>query len=401
MKGLFLSTRTGLRQSVMCLALLLLTLASIEGIALLGSHWLQAKSYFFYEPAFPSYDSFLRVHDPLLGWAAGHADDMVWDTVGSRVIPAFPNPLETQPLISLYGDSWTWSWPVDAEQAYSNVLAALLGDRVHNFGICGYGTDQAYLRFATNRIDTAPIVVLGVLSENILRNVTGFLDLINPASGYGLKPRFTLGPERQLEYVPPISLSRLEFRPFLENPEWFCPDDYFAPYSRSHAGVARIEFPYSLSLTRVVRGYRFRAAIQGRPRWAEFYNADHPSGALQVTVEIITRFVEDATIRGKRPLVVMIPTGEDLAYFRSHQRWTYRPLLDELESRGLGACHIGPGILSALGEARITQLFTEGCLNEHPNALGYAVQAKLVYQCLREQMLIPTGSARESHGLGS
>ncbi len=398
MKRLFLPTRTDLRPSLIRLVLFLLVLVSIEGIAFLGSHWLQTKSYFFYEPASISYDNFLRVHDPLLGWTAGHAGDMVWDRVGSRVIPAFPDPLETQPLVSLYGDSWTCSWPVDAEHAYSNVLAVLLGNRVHNFGICGYGTDQAYLRFATNQADTAPIVVLGVLSENILRNVCGFLDLINPASGYGLKPRFTLGPDRQLDLVNPIFPSSTEFQEFLKNPEYFSPDDYFAPNGRNAGGVARIEFPYSRSLARVVTGYRFRAAIQGRPRWAEFFNADHPSGALQVTAEIISRFVEDATIRGKNPMVVMIPTGEDLAYFRSHKKWTYRPLLDELEARGVDACHIGPGILSDLEGSPIAQLFTEGRLNGHPNALGYAVQAKLVYQCLQERELIPTGSTRESHG---
>jgi hypothetical protein len=241
----FPSNRKDLRRFAIRLFVLILTAASIEGISNLACHFLQVKSYFFYEPASLSYDSFRGVHDPLLGWSAGHAGDMAWDKAGSRIIPAFPDPFDPPAYVSLYGNSWTWSWPVDAEHAYSNQLAILLGKRVHNFGICGYGTDQAYLRFVSNRVDTAPIVILGVLSENILRNVTGFLDLINPASGYGLKPHFTTDRDGRLEMIPATCPSRSEFLSLLENPEHFIPEDYFAPYRWNWAGIARIKFPFS------------------------------------------------------------------------------------------------------------------------------------------------------------
>jgi len=65
----------------------------------------------------------------------------------------------------LYGDSFTEGSGVDPEHAWSNVLSQLLHCRVANFGVSGYGTDQAYMRFLNNQRDPARVVVLGFLSE--------------------------------------------------------------------------------------------------------------------------------------------------------------------------------------------------------------------------------------------
>jgi hypothetical protein len=57
----------------------------------------------------------------------------------------------------VYGDE------VSNEQAWLNVLSDLPGCRVSNYGVIGYGPDQAYLRFISNEHDKAELIVLGIL----------------------------------------------------------------------------------------------------------------------------------------------------------------------------------------------------------------------------------------------
>ncbi|MFZ2088324.1 MAG: SGNH/GDSL hydrolase family protein, partial [Desulfobaccales bacterium] len=123
-----------------------------------------------------SHRVYLGRSHPRLGWTP--APEKV-DALGSRPIPAFHDPLTTRACVSLYGDSFTEGAGVDNEHAWSNVLSVLLDCRVANFGVSGYGTDQAYLSFAGNRTDAAKVVILGFLSENVMRNVNQLRNLIS------------------------------------------------------------------------------------------------------------------------------------------------------------------------------------------------------------------------------
>ena len=66
---------------------------------------------------------------------------------------------------------------VAAEDSYPNLLARELGCRVNNFGVGGYGTDQAFLRYRQLAEDSPRFVVLGHYSEDIVRNVNQLRDL--------------------------------------------------------------------------------------------------------------------------------------------------------------------------------------------------------------------------------
>jgi hypothetical protein len=71
----------------------------------------------------------------------------------------------------MYGDSFVFGSAVDDEHSWGNQIAKRLSCRVQNFGVPGYGTDQAYLRFLHNDADQAPQVILNILFENVARNV--------------------------------------------------------------------------------------------------------------------------------------------------------------------------------------------------------------------------------------
>ena len=95
------------------------------------------------------------------------------------------------PCVSLYGDSFTFGAEVSSTAAWGNRLAERLGCRVDNYGVVGYGTDQAVLRFLETPGDASPFVILSHMAENIARNVNQDRTLIY-GSGIALKPRFEL-----------------------------------------------------------------------------------------------------------------------------------------------------------------------------------------------------------------
>lgn len=52
-----------------------------------------------------------------------------------------------QPLMAAFGDSFTHCDEVKDAETWEERLAVLLQKNVYNFGVGGYGTDQAYLKF--------------------------------------------------------------------------------------------------------------------------------------------------------------------------------------------------------------------------------------------------------------
>ena len=79
-------------------------------------------------------------------------------STGARFSPAYPEP--GNECVTLYGDSFTYGVGVREEYAWGNTLAERLRCRVGNFGVGGYGTDQALLRFMHNPNDPSSVAVL-------------------------------------------------------------------------------------------------------------------------------------------------------------------------------------------------------------------------------------------------
>jgi hypothetical protein len=343
-----------------------------------------------WKPPVPDYDAYLALSDPLLGWAGCTSKGGLFDGIGSRFTPAFPNPEKFPPLVSLYGDSWTFSWGVSDEFALGNALSRRLGRRVNNFGDVAWGTDQAYLRFKHNFEDKAKIVVLGHLSDDVTRNVNRCPNLRQPMLEGIFKPRFVLTATGELRLVPCPSLGRLEYADWVCNPERHLTDEYFLPGGPS--GVRRRSFPYSLSAIRAFNQYRVRAQFRREPRWAEFYRPDHPSGALAVTVAIIRAFVRDAQAMGKVPVVAIYPHPLDLAYRKIHGRWVYQPLLAELDAAKIPYFEAGEFLVQTLGNRdpdSIHAPYAPDSINRHPNAEGYRLHAEGLHRYMLSRGILP------------
>jgi hypothetical protein len=374
------------RKPIASLLLLLVMGALIEGLSYGAGRYLTRKGIFYEPQQVEDYARYLRERDPITGWPPPRATaEQERDETGSRIVPAFPDTRDA--CVSLYGDSFTWGAGVDPEHAWGNVLARLLGCRVANYGVGGFGSDQAYLRFAHNARDTAPVVFLGHLSENILRNANQLRGLLYSGTLYGLKPRFVLGPDGGLELVPLLDPSEAEFRDLVVHPERYLQHEFFLP--GGPAGTACLRFPYTLSVLRVFRHFHVIAELRREPWHAAFYAPDHPAQALELTARILEAFDREARARGKVAVLAVIPTGLDLTYRRAHGRWVYQSLVDRVRERGLEVLDVGDAMLERIGERDPCAIFgAEGC-SGHFGEEGYEILARVVRDHLEARGLVP------------
>jgi hypothetical protein len=290
--------------------------------------------------------------------------------------------------VSLYGDSFTFADEVGHDEAWGNILAQKIGQRVSNFGVPGYGTDQALLRFEQNlrSKDKAPVVLMCHLTENILRNVNQLRDLLYPGTSCGFKPRFILADNGNLLLVPMPTKEQFPLAAQLATPEAHLNNEYFLP--GGSAGIHRLTFPFTWGLCQALGHFRVQAKLRGEPGHAAFYQPDHPANGLAVTAAILRRFFESATEAHRKALVIIVPTGRDLEYFQTSHAWPHKPLLDSLTRMGLPVLDLSPLLLKRMSSKPLEDFYSHGRIGGHPNPQGYALIADIVHEHLTASRLL-------------
>jgi hypothetical protein len=143
------------------------------------------------------------LYDPDTGWSfnPGYNKDIyVVNQAGMRSRTDYTTaPAPDRLRIALFGDSFTLSDEVPVEDSWGFLLEGELRNRgiqaeVLNFGVGGYGMDQAYLKWrAVGRLYAPDIVLFGFQPENIHRNVNIFKTFYPWGQGVPFsKPRFVL-----------------------------------------------------------------------------------------------------------------------------------------------------------------------------------------------------------------
>ena len=167
----------------------------------------------------------IAVHyDPVLGWSPkpnSTSEDGIYllNSVGLRSAPTeYPlSPRDGTLRIAIFGDSFVMGDEVPFEQSWGYYLeiylkAAGIEAEVLNFGVGGYGMDQAFLRWKELGSKYSPqIVIFGFQPENVRRNVNlyrNFLSFKNEA--IFTKPRFILDDDSlELINVPTVPPERM------------------------------------------------------------------------------------------------------------------------------------------------------------------------------------------------
>ena len=324
--------------------------------------------------------------DDELGWPSpAEAFAPPRDATGAKVNPDFP--ADARACASIYGDSFVWGDDVALADGWVEQLSRKLGCRVANFGVSGYGTDQAFLRFRRVTTDAAPVALLGIFPENVMRNVNQYRAFIGFAPHPSwLKGRFVLDPPGRLQWIARPQLDLDAFVALHRAPATVLPREYLLPDTRD--GPVTVRFPYALTLARVALMPRVRVRLTGRPSWGDFFTPDHPSGALQLTAAIAEAFVREAERRGRRALVIMLPGASSLRAHATFGAFEYAPLVAMLTARGVDVFDPGPGLLAATAGRDYCALYAApATCAGHFGLAGSTLMAELVAAELRRRAL--------------
>ncbi len=104
-------------------------------------------------------------------------------------------------------------------------MSELIECRVRNFGVGGYGSDQAQMKFLS-KTNHSDIVFLNHFSENIIRNINQFRNFIYPNKSFVFKPRYIIKND-ELELVPLPQIQKKNINDFFLQPEKYLSEEYF------------------------------------------------------------------------------------------------------------------------------------------------------------------------------
>lgn len=262
-----------------------------------------------------------------------------------REYPFGPSP-GTQ-RIAAFGDSFTYCEEVDYSECWTTRLeAALNGSEVLNFGVPGYGPDQAWLRYERDGQAYGNCAVLiGYMVENINRVVNRFRPFYEPAGGLVLsKPRFLLQGDG-LELVANPANSPEE----LMDPRWV--EERLGPNDRWYFPGVFVPNPLDrLQIVRLARTAAYRrgpADLEFTASWAgqlaRAYQGQDES--YQVVGRVLIEFARAVRRDGATPVVIIFGTRMDLEALRSRGEKAYAPLLDWLAREGIATLDVDDALV--------------------------------------------------------
>ena len=315
----------------------------------------------------------------LTPWGLGHRDQPTLLSPNHQV--RFLKNLDGEPVcLSLYGDSFT------ADVSWGQQVAHILNCNIVNYGVHGFGIDQALMRFEDAAQDTAGTVVLSFFSEDIARHVTRNFDVwvYQPsefgASLFASKARYIALPDGRLQYVPAEARTFAEFEAAVRNPAAHVPHDYLVAGGMSGLPIWR--FPFTFTLVRIFFHWKIQAKLAQLPWYGQLYMPDHESRALPISVEVVDRFVTVARARGKRSVVQLLPSILDFQHYARTGVWPYQSLIDALAARHVQMHNLGDELLKDIDLNQVCALFDtgqssgiEGC-GGHYSELGYRILAR-------------------------
>jgi hypothetical protein len=281
-------------------------------------------------------------------------------------------PAEGVLRIVCFGDSFTFGNEVgDADAWPARVEALDPAVEAINFGVGGYGVDQALLRFRRRGRDAgAQVVLVGIMLENICRHVNRYRPIYYASSPlvYG-KPRFVLD-GNGLRLLP---------QPFATEAALAQAMDDGSLVEAVRDGEYWIEDGVLnwLCTARVAAAWFARERRQWRALWE-----DTGGEPFRVTMALLEAFHREALAAGARLAPVLVfPSEKDLATLVDGEPPYWSTLTSGLQQRGIACIDLWVPLRVALQGRPVGALFSGG----HYTAEGNDVVAREVLAWLRRQ----------------
>jgi hypothetical protein len=346
--------------------------------------------------------------DPVLGWSIRpsvstehNGATYTSNAIGIRALRDYtPHPAKGVRRIAAFGPSFIHCDEVSDEATWTYFLEnSQPGLEVMNWGVPGYGTDQALLGYETRGAAYAPgIVLIGYEEENIRRNVTRFRPFYAGNTDLPLtKPAFILE-STGLKLLPNPFGSAAELRDtILHDPNGFL--DRVCPYDLYCVRPRYQPLPLDgLKSFRLLRTLIF--AVEYANKVSTFssplLDAYQDPYQQQLTLHLIYTFIEKVQQNGAVPVIVIFPRlGTVERYNQGEAPYYYAGVL-RLRGEGIYILDLTEPLANA-GRSQgieVSSFFSPG---GHYNEAGNRVvsQAILAYLC---QQKILAGCS-ESGGL--
>lgn len=317
--------------------------------------------------------------DPELGWTnvassgtgAETAVPYNYDALGARSQREHaPEPPEGVLRLACFGESFTHGDEVGDLDTWCAQLEAL-DPRLEalNFGVGGYGADQALLRMRREGLHGARVALMGFMVENVGRNVNRYRPLWHPRTNACVaKPRFLLrGGELVLVPIPYATRAELVaavaddsiVRDIAEHEHWIAESRY--PLLRWSA-TARLGVGFF--------AYRRREI----PR----LYADEDGEPFVVSLALLEAFSREAKALGAhRSLVVFFPRRDELVSGEAARAPYWTRFVEQLRERGVEVLDLTEPMVAAVEAARpdvVPRMFR----GSHYSREGNAVVAREV-----------------------
>ena len=307
------------------------------------------------------------------------------DSLGSRRIPGVSGPA----AISSFGNSFTEGLEVDDGETWQAYIANSTGRAVLNFGVSGYGPDQALLTLET-RLHAGirtPIVILAMVNENMNRIMNDFrLFYTYPVVDMFLafKPMFVEENDNHelVNFRPSGMTNRDQLRTAMVEASRH--DAFYA------ARTERLSFPHT------VNGLRFllRHGISPTVSWP-----GNSATARRRMSHILSRFLRNARRYEFKPVFLLLPENtQELRQRRGGEHPFLKSLVENPELNGL----IYIDAVKALSGDNRNSYVPEFDFNKynretHPSPYGNQAIAEVVLHALEAEL----ASLATSPGPGS
>jgi hypothetical protein len=349
--------------------------SSFAGTRLLPKSWEETKArnagLLAHAPANISY----FVSDTLLGWTVGPnraSSDGRYFSSAEGVRSGRPGMTyagrSARPTVAIVGDSYTFGLEIPFEDSWGARLETALGGRarVLNFGVDGYGVDQASLRYVRDARTWRPAVtVFGFIEDDLHRTLSVYSFISFPEWGVPFsKPRFILDSgELELLNVPVINPTAILGVPAIGALP-------FIAFDPGYDAAAWQWHWYDAS--RLVRFLLSRF-----PRYPAVSAVAGPDAELAINGALLRSFVARAVTDGTVPLLVYFPSRGD---FSGQDRSAKDRVLDLLRRSGVPYLDMTP-CLRAVNPARA---FIPG--RAHYSAEGNAAVARCLLPAVRSAL---------------
>jgi hypothetical protein len=293
--------------------------------------------------------------------------------------------------IAAFGDSFVYGAEVDNAAGWAGRIETENSDfELLNYGVAGYGVDQAYLRYLLDGKAFSPrIVLMGFIPDDINRTTSVYRRFLSPGAPL-FKPRYVLNDRGELVLLEVPLKTSADYENLLSSPHEITRigrNDYWYPSCVYENPLH--DYSATLRLACAGGGLVYRKYVDpDRPVKGRFFNED--SSAFKIQTALFRAFSAAVRQNGALPLIVVLPDLKAVARMRCGEPPIYKPVMDYLRHNDLPYLDAADAFRTGDRVADSNTLFAPG---GHYSASGNELVAAWLANKLRTVATQPPHSA--------